>query len=466
VGRGSRRRLLSLTRRGLGAAVRRPGFAGALACLLLGFLLTACDGPDVEQVDVCARLIPALDERGIAIERQSGGDQTVTLHYRTTDERGRTTRHWITCSFAGRGLQEDRLRLTAVSTDRQGELSPVELFMLRQYWLGRYEAQARAAPESTPSGPPSVRLQFLYLLQLCVHAATLGCIYGLPAIGYTLVYAIIGRINLAFGEIAMVGAYATFLGVAILAVLDVTFLPLALLLMLLAAVACGAVHGLAIERVVFRPLRHARSQAPLIATIGLAILLQEYLRLTQGGGERWIQPVLSAAHTLAEGDGFTVALSTAEILILLFVPSLYGALWLLMRQSRFGRAARACADDVDMAALCGVDVDRTIAMTFVLGAGYAGIAGFVTLVRYGGVSFYDGFMLGFKALTAAIIGGIGSVPGAMLGGLLLALWESLWAGYLTTEYKDVAVFGLLAVTLIWRPRGLLGQADTLLPPRR
>ena len=197
--------------------------------------------------------------------------------------------------------------------------------------------------------------------------------------------------------------------------------------MLLAAAACGAVHGLVTERVVFRPLRHARSQAPLIATIGLAILLQEYLRLTQGAGERWIQPVFSAAHELAAGDSFVVALSATQILILLLVPCLYGALWLLMQRSRFGRAARACGDDVDMAALCGVDVDRTIATTFVVGAAYAGIAGFVILLRYGGVGFYDGFLLGFKALTAAIIGGIGSVPGDMLGGLLLASWEPLRA---------------------------------------
>ena len=435
-----------------------------LACLLLGLLAGACGGPDLDQLDVCTRLIPALDDRRIEIELESAAEDAVTVSYRAITPDGRESAHWITCRFAGRGLQQDRLRVTAVSTDRQGELSPVALFMLREYWLGRYEAQARLGEQGVADAA-SLPLRALYLLQIGVHALTLGCIYGLLAIGYTLVYAIIGRINLAFGEIAMVGAYATFLGVTILAVLDVTFLPLALLLVLLGAAATGAVHGFVTERVVFRPLRQARSQAPLIATIGLAIVLQEYLRLSQGAGERWVQPVLAATHEIVAADGFAVALSTMQILILLLVACLYGALWLLMRRSRFGRAARACADDVEMAAMCGVAVDRTIALTFVLGSVYAGVAGFVILLRYGGVGFYDGFLLGFKALTAAIIGGIGSLPGAMLGGLLLASWESLWAAYLSLAYKDVAVFGLLAVILIWRPAGLLGHSDPL-PPRR
>jgi branched-chain amino acid transport system permease protein len=444
----------------------RPLALGALLALLV-LPLAACRGPDLEQIDACARLIPALDDRPVEIDGQIAAADEVTVHYHAPGPAGASGAHWITCRFAGHGLQRDRLRITGVTTD-QGELSAIQLYLLREFWLGRYQAQDRAEVTESPpdEAQASARRQLLYLTQLGVHAVTLGCIYGLLAIGYTLVYGIIGQINLAFGGIAMVGAYAAFLAVAVIALIDLTALPLSLTLVLMFAAAVGAVHGLATERVLFRPLRHARSQAPLIATIGLAILLQEYLRLTQGAGDRWIQPVLSAAHELAAGDGFVVALSTAQILILLVVPCLYGGLWLLMQGSRFGRAARACADDLDMAGLCGVDVDRTIGLTFVLGSAYAAIAGFVILVRYGGVSFFDGYALGFKALTAAIIGGIGSIPGAMLGGLVLGFWETLWAGYLTIAYKDVAVFGLLAVTLIWRPGGLLGHTEALPPPRR
>ncbi|HLT02259.1 MAG TPA: branched-chain amino acid ABC transporter permease LivH, partial [Geminicoccaceae bacterium] len=204
-------------------------------------------------------------------------------------------------------------------------------------------------------------------------------------------------------------------------------------------------------------LREVPSQALLIATLGLAVFLQEALRLLQGAEERWVQPVFSAAHDLGATPGFALTVNTSQILVVAIAGALYAALWFLMAQSAFGRAARACADDAPMAALCGVDVGRTVALTFALGAAYAAIAGFVVLLRYGGASFYDGFLLGFKALTAAILGGIGSVPGAMLGGILIGLLEIFWAGYLSLAYKDVATFALLAVVLIWRPHGLLGQ---------
>jgi branched-chain amino acid transport system permease protein len=342
-----------------------------------------------------------------------------------------------------------------VLTDREGALSDIRVFFLRRYWLGLYEGQGQGAGADLHE--PSPWQSALYALQLLVNALTLGCLYGLLAIGYTLVYAIIGRINLAFGEIAMVGAYTTFIGVTALALLGGGLLPLALLAVLAGVALVGAAYGFATERVVFRPLRTLPSQAPLIATLGLAIFLQEYLRLLQGSEDRWIQPVFSAAHTLAASAGFAVTVSTSQLLILAMALLLYAGLWLLMARSRFGRAARACADDVEMAGLCGVDVGRVVALTFSLGAACAAVAGFVILLRYGGVRFSDGFLIGFKALTAAILGGIGSLPGAMLGGLLIGALETFWAGYFSLGYKDVAVFAALAAILIWRPHVLLGQ---------
>jgi branched-chain amino acid transport system permease protein len=425
----------------------------ALVCLLL---LGACSGPDAEQARLCERLIPALASPDatitvIAREPDPSATHAVLIRYLASAPDREPEQRWLSCRFAGGGFAQDRLRLEGVTTDRAGALSAVEVFMLRRYWLGRYEAQR------TTTAPPGATHHLLYALQLAANALVLGCLYGLLAIGYTLVYGIVGRINLAFGEIAMVGAYTTFIAVTALALLGQGPAPLALLTVLLIVAVVGAAHGVAIERLVFRPLRALPSQAPLIATAGLAIFLQEALRLLQGAEDRWIQPVLSQAHSLAGGPAFTVTLSTAQLLILVLVLILYLALWRLMTRTPFGRAARACADDVDMAALCGVDVSRTIARTFALGSACATAAGFVVLLRYGGVRFSDGFLLGFKALTAAILGGIGSLPGAMLGGLLIAILETFWAGYLTLAYKDVAVFALLAAILLWRPQGLLGH---------
>ena len=361
-------------------------------------------------------------------------DHGVVVRYRLSEPERQEATHWIACRFGGGGFERDRLKLTGVATDQAGELSDIQVYLLRQYWLGLYEAQAEAAAGRAPVVAGPVR-DLLYAFQLGVNALTVGCLYGLLAIGYSLVYGIVGKINLAFGEIAIVGAYAAFIGVAVLALLGAGTLPLALLAVLLVVVIVGGVHGLATERLVFRPLRETPSQAPLIATVGLAILLQEYLRLTQGAADRWIQPVFSEAHRLAEGGGFTVTISTSQLLILGLTGVLYAGLWLLMTRSAFGRQARACADDVQMAAFCGINVERVTALTFSLGAVYAAIAGFVVLIRYGGVRFYDGFLLGFKALTAAILGGIGSVPGAMLGGLLIGALETFWAGYLTSPTR-------------------------------
>jgi branched-chain amino acid transport system permease protein len=443
-----------------GARGRRRTF-GALAALCLLSPLAGCADADVEQLRICERLIPALEPEGAKIERvRASADPSaahaVRVDYRVLGPDGAADGGWISCRFGGGGFERDRLLLTGVVTAREGALSEIAVFMLRRYWLDLYEAQA--SPEDGSAGSArSWERDLLYFLQLGVNGITLGCLYGLLAIGYTLVYGVIGRINLAFGEIAIIGAYTTFIAVTALALLGLGPAPLALLGVLALVAAVGAAYGLATERVVFRPLREVPSQAPLIATLGLAIFLQEALRLLQGADDRWVQPVFSAAHHLSAAPGFALTVNTSQIIVVAIALALYGALWLVMVRTAFGRAARACADDVAMAALCGVNVERTVALTFALGAAYAAIAGFVVLLRYGGASFYDGFLLGFKALTAAIVGGIGSVPGAMLGGILIGALEIFWAGYLNLAYRDVATFALLAAVLIWRPHGLLGQ---------
>jgi branched-chain amino acid transport system permease protein len=443
-----------------GAQRYRRSF-GTLAALALAWCVEGCAEADVEQLRICERLIPAIEAEGARIElvrgvTDPGAANAVRVEYRVVGPNGAPDGSWISCRFGGSGFERDRLRLTGVVTAREGALSEIGVFMLRRYWLDLYEAQ-RTFEDGSAGGGGSWSRDFLYFLQLGVNGITLGCLYGLLAIGYTLVYSIIGRINLAFGEIAIIGAYTTFLAVTALALLGLGPLPLALLAVLALVAVVGATYGLATERVVFRPLREVPSQAPLIATLGLAIFLQEALRLLQGAEDRWVQPVFSAAHDLGATPGFALTVNTSQILIVGLSGALYGALWLVMSRTRFGRAARACADDVAMAGLCGVNVGRTVALTFALGAAYAAIAGFVVLLRYGGASFHDGFLLGFKALTAAIVGGIGSVPGAMLGGLLIGALEIFWGGYLNLEYRDVATFALLAVVLIWRPHGLLGQ---------
>jgi branched-chain amino acid transport system permease protein len=457
----ARTRLWGGQARDLPGAQRCRRTFGTLAALALAWCLAGCAEADVEQLRICERLIPAIEAEGARVELVRGvtdraAANAVRVEYRLAGPNDTSDSRWISCRFGGSGFERDRLRLTGVVTAREGALSEIGVFMLRRYWLDLYEAQ-RTFEDGSADGGRSWSRNLLYFLQLGVNGITLGCLYGLLAIGYTLVYSIIGRINFAFGEIAIIGAYTTFITVTALALLGLGPLPLALLAVLALVAVVGAMYGLATERVVFRPLREVPSQAPLIATLGLAIFLQEALRLLQGGEERWVQPVFSAAHHLSGTPGFALTVNTSQIVIVGLSGTLYGALWLLMTWTGFGRAARACADDFAMAGLCGVNVGRTVALTFALGAAYAAIAGFVVLLRYGAASFHDGFLLGFKALTAAIVGGIGSVPGAMLGGLLIGALEVFWGGYLSFEYRDVATFVVLTVVLIWRPHGLLGQ---------
>jgi branched-chain amino acid transport system permease protein len=298
-----------------------------------------------------------------------------------------------------------------------------------------------------------------YFLQQLINGLTLGAIYGLIAIGYTMVYGIIGMINFAHGEIYMIGAFIALITFLVLGMVGITWVPLALLLVLVISMAFTAVYGWSLERIAYRPLRGAPRLAPLISAIGMSIFLQNYVQIVQGPRTKSLPPILPGGFTLLDSGGFTVRLSYVDVVIILVTLALMIGFSLLIGRTSMGRAQRACEQDMKMASLIGIDVNRTISTTFVIGASLAAVAGMMALFKYGVIDFAIGFLAGIKAFTAAVLGGIGSLPGAVLGGMLIGMIEVFWSAYFTIEYKDVAAFTILVVVLIFRPTGLLGRPE-------
>ena len=282
-----------------------------------------------------------------------------------------------------------------------------------------------------------------YFLQQMINGVTLGAIYGLIAIGYTMVYGIIGMINFAHGDIMMIGAFISLIAFLVVGALLFT-----------------SAYGWAVERVAYRRLRGSFKLAPLISAIGMSIVLQNMVQLVQGARVKPLQPVITGGIELsAAGSDYPVTLGWLQIVIILLTVALMAGFTFLIQRTSLGRAQRATEQDMGMANLLGINVDRVISMTFVMGAALAGVAGLMVTLYYGVVDFYIGFVAGMKAFTAAVLGGIGSLPGAMLGGLLIGLIEALWSGYGSIEYKDVAVFAVLILVLMVRPSGLLGKPE-------
>ena len=298
-----------------------------------------------------------------------------------------------------------------------------------------------------------------YFLQQLINGITLGAIYGLIAIGYTMVYGIIGMINFAHGEIYMIGAFISVICFTALGLLGITWVPLALLIVLVIAMVFTAVYGWTVERIAYRPLRGSSRLAPLISAIGMSIFLQNEVQLLQGARIKPLQPVIEGGFILTEMDGFAVHLGYIQIFIVFLTVVLMALFSVFIARTDIGRAQRACEQDRTMAGLLGVNVDRTISLAFVMGAALAAVAGTMVVLYYGVVHFYIGFLAGIKAFTAAVLGGIGSLPGAMLGGLLIGLIEVFWSAYFTIEYKDVAAYSILVLVLIFRPTGLLGKPE-------
>ncbi len=298
------------------------------------------------------------------------------------------------------------------------------------------------------------------LLQQIINGLVQGSVYALVALGYTMVYGILGLINFAHGEVVMVGAMVA---LAVIKVLLATALSpvLVLLLSLLAAVGVCMALGYGIERVAYRPLRHAPRLAPLITAIGVSIVLQTLAMIIWGREYHAFPQLLpNASHSIGGA-----VINEVQIAIVLVAVLMMAGLLLLVHRTRLGRAMRAVAENPSAAALMGVNINGVISTTFMLGSALAAVAGLMVSANYGIVHYYMGFMLGLKAFTAAVLGGIGNLRGAMLGGVMLGLIESLGAGYsgaLTggmfgSNYQDVFAFIVLIAVLIFRPSGLLGE---------
>ena len=296
-----------------------------------------------------------------------------------------------------------------------------------------------------------------YALQQLINGITLGMIYGLIAVGYTMVYGIIGMINFAHGDVFMVGA---FIGIIVLTALSgLVGVPFGILAALVVSAALCALYGFSIERVAYRPLRGSFRLAPLISAIGMSILLENYVQTSQGALERAIPSLIPGGVTLMNENGFIVQLSWMQMAIVLLTLLILAVFTYIVTRTPLVRSMRAVEQDPKMAALLGIDTNRTISFTFVLGSALAAFAGVMFLLYYGVIDFYIGFNAGIKAFTAAVLGGIGSLPGAVLGGLLIGLIEAFWSGYATVAYKDVAVYSILAIVLMFMPTGLLGRNE-------
>ena len=296
-------------------------------------------------------------------------------------------------------------------------------------------------------------------LQQLVNGLTVGSVYALIALGYTMVYGILEFINFAHGEIYMVGAYLGIIAVALATSLGLGGFPILLLIIAFVfAMAFSASWGVTIERLAYRPLRQAPRLAPLISALGVSIFLQNFVMVTQGTRDKVFRltehplPLTSGSITFG-----STQISFVQMMIMGTAVFLMILLSLFIGKTKLGKAMRATAQDQKMAYLVGIDINRVISVTFLIGSALGAAAGVMVALYYGLVNFFIGYIAGIKAFTAAVLGGIGNVPGAMLGGIILGLVESFGAGYLSSEYKDVYAFVILVVFLIFRPQGLLGE---------
>jgi branched-chain amino acid transport system permease protein len=295
-----------------------------------------------------------------------------------------------------------------------------------------------------------------YFLELFIGGLTRGSIYALIALGYTMVYGIIELINFAHGEIYMIGAFTALIVVGVLSLMGWNHIAIIFIASIVAVIYSMA-YGYTVEKVAYKPLRHAPRLSALISAIGMSLFLQNYVLLAQTSDFLPFPSLIPDLEILEPYAGFV---STPEVVIIITTAVVMLLLTYLIKFTRVGKAMRATAQDREMALLVGVDVNKVISITFIVGSATAALGGVLIASHIGQINFYIGFIAGIKAFVAAVLGGIGSMPGAVLGSLVLGWSESFFTGFVSSDYEDVFAFVILVLVLIFRPAGLLGRSDS------
>jgi branched-subunit amino acid ABC-type transport system permease component len=423
---------------------------------------------DADQVALCRAVVPALHPEATRLDirdasrptlAEAGVPAAVRLDYTAVEPDEAPQDTFVICGFADEGFSRGRLDLVRVVTP-EGEMGEARLFFLVTRWLSERGFTPVAAPVVDARHAPVVPFGVAYALQHLVNGLPAASTYALLAASFALIYGLAGRIVLMFGEVAVLGGYGA-LAAIVLALVGgwrdpFTSLALALAIGMVLSASWSGIVG----RLLIRPLheRGRYGQPLLVATAAAALAMQEFLRLAQGAGEHRAQPMLSDPIAFATTGTFHATFTPLQLGVAVLAVALMAALLLMLKHSAFGRAWRAVADDPLAARLCGVDPGRVLVTTSLIAGGAAGFSGWVTAMQFGTISAAFGAVLCLKALVAAILGGIGSVPGAALGGLMLGLFEAVWSAYVGVASRDVAVFALLVAVFVLRPGGLLGFA--------
>jgi branched-chain amino acid transport system permease protein len=434
-----------------------------LAVVLMSLAPPVLAAGNEEAVRRCQELMPAFVKAplGVAIEIQDRGPGKpfgVRLGWRAaTGNSGsgasQIKEGWMICWFLPRASTDEAWQMTEINSSEFGLMRRYDIQQLyKMLRLMQYKPQSFDPTADTATG------RALYLLQQTINAISLGCVYALIAIGFTLVYGITRVINFAFGDLYMMGAFVAFLASIVIAHQAGSVGLAAVLAVALGASFVMAAAGWSMDKLVFLPLRSASmsTSAALIAAIGVSLSMKDSVRLLQGPKTRYLLTKDLTSWPIVTGHGFDIYLSKGHLAVALATLLIGGALWRLNVSSDFGRCQRACAQDPRMAAMLGVDVNKVIALTFAMGGALAGAGGVFAGLQYGVINFHMGTLIGFKALTAALVGGIGSLPGAFLGALIIAAVECYTAAFLGSQWKDIAVFALLVLVLLLKPAGLLG----------